>query len=107
MFSLSLRVSAISRLFLISSLLPGLKTAAEADQVKKPMYWKLNWLLSSWALVVGLGQARSYPFTITPSQGVVMLSFSGILFLKGLKGYKQETAVEPSVTDEDENQQGK
>jgi len=53
-FEISLQWSAVSRLFMISTMIYSLKDAAERDRLTGTTFIQLNTMIGFWALVVGL-----------------------------------------------------
>jgi len=94
-FGGSLHVSAVSRLFLVSSLLFSLKLAAESNNsFPSDFEWQINWALAAWAGLVGIGQCvKFYPLFQISSNRIEMLTLSGLLFIKGLKIFRREATT--------------
>ena len=77
-FDISIQWSAISRLFLISTMIYSLKDAAERDRLTGSTFIQMNVLVGSWALAVGFAQGlRGY--------WIEMLAFSLPFFIKAYK----------------------
>lgn len=89
-FEISLQWSAVSRLFMISTMVYSLKDAAERDRLTGTTFIQLNILIGIWAVAVGLGQAI-YPLGFAAYRGVEMFAFSFPFFLKAFKSVKEKS----------------
>ena len=92
-FEISLQWSAVSRLFMISTMIYSLKDAAERDRLAGTTFIQINIMVGFWALVVGLGQAV-YPLGFAAYRGVEMFAFSLPFFLKALKSLKEKSEAQ-------------
>jgi len=88
-FEVSLQGSAVSRLFMISTILYSLKDAAERDRLTGTTFIQLNWMLALWSSLVGIGQAI-YPMGFVLYRGIAMLSFSLLFVTKAVKSQVQK-----------------
>lgn len=95
-FEISLRWSAISRLFLIWTMIYTLKDAAERDRLTGTTFIQMNALVGLWAVLVGLGQSV-YPLGIAFYRGVEMFAFSLLFFVKAYKSQKEKSQKKLSV----------
>ena len=77
-FDISIQWSAISRLFMISTMIYSLKDAAERDRLTGSTFIQMNVLVGSWALAVGFAQGlRGY--------WIEMLAFSLPFFIRAYR----------------------
>lgn len=77
-FDISIQWSAISRLFLISTMIYSLKDAAERDRLTGTTFIQMNVLVGSWALAVGLAQGLF-------GYWIEMLAFSLPFFIRAYR----------------------
>lgn len=77
-FDISVQWSAISRLFLVSTMIYSLKDAAERDRLSGSTFIKLNVLVGSWALAVGFAQGLL-------GYWIEMLAFALPFYIKAYK----------------------
>lgn len=96
-FEISLQWSAVSRLFMISTMIYSLKDAAERDRLTGTTFIQMNILVGFWASVVGLGQAV-YPLGFAAYRGVEMFAFSLPFFLKAYKSLKAKSDARKDVS---------
>ena len=77
-FDISIQWSAISRLFLISTMIYSLKDAAERDRLTGSTFIQMNILVGSWALAVGFAQGLL-------GYWIEMLAFALPFYIKAYK----------------------
>jgi hypothetical protein len=83
-FDISLQWSAVSRLFLVSSMIYSLKDAAERDRLSGSTFIQMNYMVAIWALVGELGLASwnetsaSHPPNLESSLYVVSFFLSTV-----------------------------
>ena len=77
-FDISIQWSAISRLFLIATMIYSLKDAAERDRLTGSTFIQMNLLVGGWALAVGLAQGLM-------GYWIEMLAFSLPFFIKAYR----------------------
>ena len=90
-FDISLQWSAMSRLFLVSTMIYSLKDAAERDRLTGTTFVQMNFMIGTWATLVALGQAV-YPLGFAAYRGVEMFAIAMPFFIKGLKSLKDKQA---------------
>lgn len=91
-FEISLHWSAVSRLFMIASIIYSLKDSAERDRLTGTTFIEMNIMVGSWALLVGLSQAV-YPLGFAAYRGVEMFAFSIPFFLKAYKSRREKASL--------------
>jgi hypothetical protein len=89
LFEITLQWSAISRLFMIATMVYSLKDAAERDRLTGSTFIELNLMIGAWASIVGLGQAI-YPLGFAAYRGVEMFAFAIPFLLKAYKSHKEK-----------------
>jgi hypothetical protein len=98
LFDVSLNLSAVSRLFMISTMIYSLKDAAERDRLTGTTFIQMNILVGMWAVLVALGIAASPG----PHRGLEMIAFSLPFFIKALKSQKEKQSKEKKISSEEE-----
>jgi hypothetical protein len=88
-FEITLQWSAISRLFMIGTMIYSLKDAAERDRLAGSTFIELNLIIGIWASLVGLGQAI-YPLGFAAYRGVEMFAFSIPFLLKAYRSQREK-----------------
>lgn len=95
LFDVTLKLSAVGRLLMISTMIYSLKDAAERDRLTGTTFIQLNVLVGTWAVLVGLGQAV-FPFGFAANHGVEMFAFGLPFLIKALKSQKEKTETKKS-----------
>ncbi|KAL7556808.1 hypothetical protein ACA910_005243 [Epithemia clementina (nom. ined.)] len=88
-FDVSLNGSAVSRLFMVATMIYSLKDAGERDRLSGTTFIQLNVLIGLWAMLVALGQSI-YPLGFAFHRGVEMCAFSLFFLAKALKSFIQK-----------------
>ena len=88
LFDVSLKWSAMARLFMISTMVFSLKDAAERDRLTGTTFIQLNLMVSAWAVLVGLGQS-TYPLGFEASRGIEMYALAIPFFLRAYKAHRK------------------
>ena len=87
---MSLNLSAVSRLFMISTMVYSLKDAAERDRLTGTTFIQMNIMVGLWATLVGIGQSF-YPLGYSASRGVLMYYIAFPFFIRALKAQKEKS----------------
>lgn len=90
LFDVSLKISAVARLSMITTMVYSLKDAAERDRLTGTTFIQLNLLVGTWAVLVGLGQAI-FPYGFAANRGVEMFAIGLPFLIKALKSQKEKT----------------
>ena len=90
-FEVSLNGSAVSRLFMISTMIYSLKDAGERNRLTGTTFIQLNTMIGIWALVVAMGQSI-YPLGFAFFRGFKMLAFSILFFTKAFQSFTEKQA---------------
>jgi hypothetical protein len=89
LFEVSLKVSAVGRLLMITTMVYSLKDAAERDRLTGTTFIQLNLLVGTWAVIVGLGQA-AFPYGFAANRGVEMFAIGLPFLIKAFKSQKEK-----------------
>ncbi|GAX20906.1 hypothetical protein FisN_1Lh440 [Fistulifera solaris] len=95
LFEVSLKVSAVGRLLMITTMVYSLKDAAERDRLTGTTFIQLNLLVGTWAVFVGLGQA-AFPYGFAANRGVEMFAIGLPFLIKAFKSQKEKLEKESS-----------
>ena len=95
MFDVSLKWSAVARLFMISTMVYTLKDAAERDRLTGTTFIQLNLMVGLWAILVGIGQSV-FPLGFAAKRGVEMYALSIPFFIRALKSQKEKSEKKAS-----------
>lgn len=96
LFDVTLKVSAVARLLMITTMVYSLKDAAERDRLTGTTFIQLNLLVGTWAVLVGFGQAV-FPYGFAANRGVEMFAIGLPFLIKAFKSQKEKTEKEIST----------
>ena len=88
-FDVSLNGSAVSRLFMVATMIYSLKDAGERNRLSGTTFIQLNGLIGVWAMCVCMGQCI-YPLGFAFYRGAEMCTFSLYFLAKTLKYFVQK-----------------